>query len=264
MHTKTAYFSKNMQIWTLGIRRQRVTMHDWKRKVKRAFCQDRLCNVTLGTITQTRFCSSCSSGSYDICDDTWSVCHCSLRPSVAWGDSGIKGSLQAVIQHTQAVAPRQIQQSLDSRDNNMSIILNASELLGRRLHLCDRVETEEDEGENMTLKHPFTNDKHLPPFPIQHPIIALLLLRFIQPSSLSFPLFNGWVVIFPWDSGGGELSRTRCFIMPNKGTCSDHLVLGAVMKHRNQALATRQHILTFFFFLFTHLPIFHHGSDTSS
>lgn len=26
----------------------------------------------------------------------------------------------------------------------------------------------------------------------------------------------GWVVIFPWDSGGGELSRIRCFIIPNK------------------------------------------------
>lgn len=251
-----------MQIGTLGFKRQRVSMHDWKRKVKRAFCQNRLCNVC----NSDRLCSSCSSGNYDMLDDTWSVCYSSLRPSVAWGDSGIKGSLQAVIQHTQVMSQRQIQYSSDW-DNNMSIILNASELLGRRLHLCDRVETEEDEGENMTLKHPFTNDKHLPPFPIQHPIIALLLLRFIQPSSLSFPLFNGWVVIFPWDSGGGELSRTRCFIMPNKGTCSDHLVLGAVMKHRNQALATQQHIVVSLFknfFFFPYLPIFHHGSDTSS
>lgn len=119
-------------------------------------------------------------------------------------------------------------------------------LLDRRLHLCDKVETEEDEGENMTLQQPFRNDKHLPSFPVQHPIVALLLLpSFIQPSSLLFPLFNGWVVMFPWDSWGGELSRARCFIMPNKGTCSDHLDLGAVMKpsDRNQALAPRQCIL---------------------
>lgn len=30
------------------------------------------------------------------------------------------------------------------------------------------------------------------------------------------PFFYGWVVIFPWDSGGGELSRACCFIIPNK------------------------------------------------
>lgn len=33
--------------------------------------------------------------------------------------------------------------------------------------------------------------------------------------SLFFPLY-GWVVIFPWDSGGGELSRACYFIFPNK------------------------------------------------
>lgn len=124
----------------------------------------------------------------------------------------------------------------------------SAQLRGWRLQLCDKVETEEHEGENMTLKHPFTNDKHLPSFPVQHPITTLLLLQFIQPSSLAFPLFNGWVVIFPWDSWGGELSRRCCFITPNKGTCSDHLTLGAVMKpsHRNQALATRQRVLSSF------------------
>lgn len=52
----------------------------------------------------------------------------------------------------------------------------SARLLNWRLHLCDKVETEEDEGENMTLKHPFTNDKYLPSLPNQHPIAALLLL----------------------------------------------------------------------------------------
>lgn len=136
----------------------------------------------------------------------------------------------------------------------------SAQLLHWRLGLCDKVETEEDEGENMTLKHPFRDDKHLPPFPVQHPSAAfLLLLSFIQPSSLWFPLFNGWVVIFPWDSRGGELSRACCFIMSNKGTCSDHLDLGAVMKpsDRNQALATRQCILDFLFKMIYILSLFH-------
>lgn len=135
----------------------------------------------------------------------------------------------------------------------------SAQLLGCRLQLCDKVETEEHEGENMTLKHPFTNDKHLPSFPIQHPITILLLLQFIQPSSLAFPLFNGWVVIFPWDSWGGELSRRCCFITPNKGTCSDHLTLGAAMKpHTETRLLLRGN--TFFSSFKMNIwcfPIFH-------
>lgn len=44
----------------------------------------------------------------------------------------------------------------------------------------------------------------LPPFSssTHHPSLSLF--------------FYGWVVIFPWDSGGGELSRECCFIVPNK------------------------------------------------
>lgn len=138
----------------------------------------------------------------------------------------------------------------------------SARLLNWRLHLCDKVETEEDEGENMTLKRPFTNDKHLFSFLVQYPVAALLLLpSFIQPSFLSFPLLNGWVVIFPWDSWGGELSRTRCFIMPNKGTCSDHHDFGAVMKpsERSQALSRRQYII-----YLTWFPIFLCCSEISS
>lgn len=43
-----------------------------------------------------------------------------------------------------------------------------------------------------------------PPF-FPHPLLI----------TLSF-FFYGWVVIFPWDSSGGELSRMHCFIIPNK------------------------------------------------
>lgn len=59
---------------------------------------------------------------------------------------------------------------------------------------------------------PFPNDKHLslsssalpPPPPPSFPLPSLSLFLY------------GWVVIFPWDSEGGELSRACCFIIPNK------------------------------------------------
>lgn len=44
-----------------------------------------------------------------------------------------------------------------------------------------------------------------PPPPFPHPLLI----------TLSF-FFYGWVLIFPWDSRGGELSRMHCFIIPNK------------------------------------------------
>lgn len=64
-----------------------------------------------------------------------------------------------------------------------------------------------------------TDDKHLSPSST-HP--SLLSFSSLPPSfphsahpSLSLFLY-GWVVIFPWDSGGGELSRAYCFIISNK------------------------------------------------
>lgn len=57
--------------------------------------------------------------------------------------------------------------------------------------------------------------------PFHHPITPFLpSFSSLFSSSTHYPslslFFYGWVVLFPWDSGGGELSRTRCFIITNK------------------------------------------------
>lgn len=89
-----------------------------------------------------------------------------------------------------------------------------------------------------TIPSPLSSPSSPPPFP--HPPIIPLCPSF----------FYGWVVIFPWDSGGGELSRTRCFIIPNK----------AGDKFRPPHLGFSDETLRqkpiFFFFFVRHIPSF--------
>lgn len=71
---------------------------------------------------------SCSIGSCNNLDDTQSVCHRSLKPSVLWRESGTEEFLQAVTQHTRVVKLRQIHYSSNSTDHNVSISLNVSDV----------------------------------------------------------------------------------------------------------------------------------------
>lgn len=72
---------------------------------------------------------------------------------------------------------------------------------------------------NHLSSHSFLNDKHLspllPPTTSFFPSSSSFSSSSTHHPSLCFFLC-GWVEIFPWDSGGGELSRACYFIFPNK------------------------------------------------
>lgn len=94
---------------------------------------------------------------------------------------------------------------------------------------------------------PFPVDKHLS-FSLHLPINSSSFFS----SSTHHPLsqcFYGWVVIFPWDSGGGELSRACCFIPNNARNMFRPPCLGFT----NEAL-TQKLIFLLPFHPCTHIP----------